>query len=315
MLRLFLHRLAVSVPLLVLVSAVTFILQALIPGDPARTLLGVNASQEQYLELRQALNLDAPFLTRYWDYLSGVLQGDLGESLFTSIPVITSVLQRLPVTLTLMAGAAVLAAAIGIVLGVWSATRGRAVSKAVDALSMVGFALPNFWLGLVLVSIFAISIPIFPATGFTSFEDDSVAWLMCLILPWAALALNGIASIGKVTRDSMKTTLDMDYIRTLRAAGVKRRSLVWKHALKNSGVPVLTMTGLTMIHFLSGTVLVENVFGWPGLGTVISQAVIQKDYPLVQGILLVLGAAVLVLNMVVDVVLGVLDPRSRTGRS
>jgi peptide/nickel transport system permease protein len=311
MLRLFLHRLAVSVPLLVLVSAVTFILQALIPGDPARTLLGVNASQEQYLELRQALNLDAPFLTRYWDYLSGVLQGDLGESIFTSIPVITSVLQRLPVTLTLMAGAALLAAAIGIALGIWSATRGKTVSKAVDALSMVGFALPNFWLGLVLVSVFAISIPIFPATGFTSFEDDSVAWLMCLILPWAALALNGIASIGKVTRDSMKTTLDMDYIRTLRAAGVKRRSLVWKHALKNSGVPVLTMTGLTMIHFLSGTVLVENVFALPGLGTLAVNSINNHDTPVTQGVVLTFTVLVIVINLAVDMAYTVLNPKVR----
>lgn len=311
MLKIFLHRVAVSAPLLILVSAVTFILQALVPGDPARTLLGVNASQEQYQQLRDAMNLDAPFLTRYWDYLSGALQGDLGESIFTSIPVVTSVLQRLPVTLTLMLGSVILAAIVGIAFGVWSATRGQGLSKGVDTLSMVGFALPNFWLGLVLVSLFAISIPLFPATGFTSFEDSPSQWLLCLVLPWAALSLNGIASIAKVTRDSMKSTLDMDYIRTLRAAGVRRKSLIWKHALKNSGIPILTMTGLTMIHFLSGTVLIENVFALPGLGTLAVNSINSHDTPVTQGVVLTFTLIVIIINLIVDMVYTVLNPKVR----
>jgi peptide/nickel transport system permease protein len=310
-LKIFLHRVAVSAPLLILVSAVTFVLQALVPGDPARTLLGVNASQEKYLQLREAMNLDEPFLTRYWGYLSGALQGDLGDSIFTSIPVVTSVLQRLPVTLTLMVGSVVLAAIIGVAFGVWSATRGGGVSKAVDTLSMVGFALPNFWLGLVLVSVFAISLPLFPATGFTSFEDSPTQWLLCLVLPWAALSLNGIASIAKVTRDSMKSTLDMDYIRTLRAAGVRRKSLIWKHALKNSGIPILTMTGLTMIHFLSGTVLVENVFALPGLGTLAVNSINSHDTPVTQGVVLTFTVIVIIINLAVDMVYTVLNPKVR----
>ncbi|WP_417215723.1 ABC transporter permease [Arthrobacter sp.] len=311
MLKILWHRLLVSIPLIILVSAITYLLQALVPGDPARTLLGVNASQEQYEQLRVAMNLDAPFLTRYGDYLGGLLHGDLGDSIFTSIPVATSVLQRLPVTLALMVGTVVLAATIGIVFGVISATRGQRISKAVDALSMVGFSLPNFWLGLVLVSILAISLPLFPATGYTRFGDSPSAWLLCLILPWAALALHGLASIAKVTRDSMKTTLDMDYIRTLRAAGVKRSSIVWRHALKNAGIPILTMTGLTMIHCLSGTVLIENVFALPGLGTLAVGAINNHDTPVTQGVVLTFTVIVVIINLIVDMAYTVLNPKVR----
>ncbi|MFJ2619203.1 ABC transporter permease [Glutamicibacter sp. NPDC087344] len=305
------QRLLMSVPLILLVSAVTFVLQALVPGDPARTLLGVNAGESEYLKLRESLQLDEPFITRYGDYLAGLLHGDMGTSIFTSIPVTTSILQRLPVTLALMAGAVVLAAVIGILLGVWSAVRGGALSKALDGLAMVGFAIPNFWLGLLLVSAFAMTIPLFPATGYEPLAYGFSPWLLCLVLPWIALSLNGVATIAKVTRESMLTSLNTDYIRTLRAAGVGRGSLVWKHALRNAGIPVSTMVGLTMIHCISGTIFVENVFALPGLGSLAVSAINNHDMPVTQGVVLTYTLLVVFINIAVDLAYTVLNPKVR----
>lgn len=305
------NRILISLPLILLVSAVTYVLQALVPGDPARTLLGVNASEEEYVKLREALQLDEPFLARYGDYLAGIIHGDLGQSIFTAIPVTTSIAQRLPVTLALMVGAVVLASIVGILLGVWSATRGGALSKVIDGLAMAGFAIPNFWLGLLLVSAFAIAIPIFPATGYQPLSEGLSPWLLCLVLPWIALSLNGVATIAKVTRESMLTSLNTDYIRTLRAAGVGRGSLVWKHALRNAGIPVSTMVGLTMIHGLSGTVFVENVFALPGLGSLAVSAINNHDTLVTQGVVLTYTLMVVLINVSVDVLYTILNPKVR----
>ena len=311
MLKSVLYRVAISVPLLLLVSAVTFLLQGLVPGDPARVILGVDATQEQYLALRESLGLDTPFQERYLDYLGGLFQGDLGSSIFTGIPVATSISQRLPVSLSLMLGGLVIAMVIGSLLGVWSATRGRRVSATVDALSMVGFALPNFWLGLVLVSLFAITLPWFPATGYVPLSEGFSEWSYFLILPWAAMALNGIAVIAKVTRDSMMTALNTDYVRTLRAAGVGRGSVVWKHGLRNSGIAMATIIGLTAAHALAGTVFVENVFGLPGLGSLAVQSINTHDALLTQGIVLTYAVITVLINLLVDLVYPVIDPKLR----
>lgn len=311
MIRLFLNRLAVSIPLLLLVSAVTFLLQSFVPGDPARTILGTNATEERYEQLRATLQLDDPFFVRYGDYLGGLFQGDLGNSIFTAIPVATSISQRLPVSLSLMIGATLIATVLGILLGVLSSTRGRGLSKAIDALSMTGFALPNFWLALVLASLFAITIPLFPATGYEPISGGVSTWAMFLVLPWFALSLNGVATIAKVTRDSMMTNLNADYIRTLRAAGVPRRSVVWKHGLRNSGVQIVTMVGLAMIAALAGTVFVENVFALPGLGSLAVSSINDHDMPLTQGVVLTYTVIVVVINLAVDVAYSIINPKVR----
>lgn len=312
MLRLVLHRIAISVPLLLLVSAVTFALQGLVPGDPARVILGVDATEEQYLQLREALDLDTPAYLRYLDYLGGILQGDFGGSIFTGIPVATSIGQRLPVSLSLMLGGLVIAAVVGTLLGVWSATRGLKVSVAVDGLSMVGFALPNFWLALVLVSLFAIAIPLFPATGYERPEDGLQQWAHFLILPWIAMSLNGVATVAKMTRDSMLSVLNMDYIRTLRAAGVSRTSIVWKHGLRNSGIPLATIIGLTAIHAVAGTVFVENVFALPGLGSLAVQSINNHDALVTQGVVLTYAVIVVLINLAVDILYPLINPKLRT---
>jgi len=312
MLLIILRRLLLSVPLLVVVSAITFLLGSLVPGDPARTLLGVHATEEQYQALRTALHLDRPILEQYWLYLQGVLQGDLGRSIFTNEPVAAMIATRLPVTLALIVGATVLSALIGILFGVFSATRGRLSRRVVDVVSLLGSALPNFWVGLVLISIFAVALGWFPATGYVRPDVSVPMWAASLTLPVIALAIGGVAMIAKITRDAMLGTLRMDYIRTLRASGIGEGSVVWKHALRNSGLAVATTIGLTLINFIPGTVLIENVFVLPGLGNAVVVATNQHDIPVVQGIALTFTVIVIIVNLIVDIAYGLLNPKVRT---
>lgn len=311
MLKLILHRGAISILLLLLVSAVTFVLQALIPGDLARALLGVDATEEQYRALREELKLDTPVYQRYIDYIAGIVQGDFGYSVYTGRAVADIIAQRLPVSLAVMVGALVIAVIVGVLLGVWSATRGQLVSKGVDALSMIGFALPSFWLALVLVSIFAVELPLFPATGYAPLADGIGTWAYFLVLPWLAMSIHAVALIAKVTRDSMMSVLNMDYIRTLRAAGIRRRSVIWKHGLRNAGIQVTTMVGLVAVSAMAGTVFVENVFALPGLGSLAVQSIHQHDALLTQGVVLTYAIVVVVINLLVDLVYGVINPRVR----
>jgi peptide/nickel transport system permease protein len=213
MLTIVVRRLLISLPLLFVVSVLTFVLASLVPGDPAAALLGVNATPEQFAALRAALHLNQPLVVQYGLYLQSVLHADLGRSIFTDEPVLQSIGERLPVTLALIIGATVIAATIGVVLGVVSATRGRIARRVVDVVSLLGNALPNFWVALVLVAIFAIGLGAFPATGWTAFEDSPSLWLSSLVLPVVALSLGGIAVIAKVTRDGMLTNLSLDYVR------------------------------------------------------------------------------------------------------
>lgn len=312
MLRIITRRVLLSIPLLFVVSAITFFLAYFVPGDPAVTLLGVNATPEQYDTLRQTLNLDKPLVEQYALYLQGVLGGDLGRSIFTNESVAQLISTRLPVTLSLIIGGTVVSAIIGILFGVYSATRGRFSRNVVDVVSLVGSALPSFWVGLILISVFAVGLAWFPATGYVPFEVSPSLWAASLTLPIVALAIGGIALIAKITRDSMLTTLRLDYIRTLRASGIHEGSLVWKHALRNAGLSIATATGLTLIGFIAGSVLVENVFVLPGLGNAVVVATNQHDIPVVQGIALTFTLIVIIVNLIVDIAYGVLNPKVRS---
>ncbi|THG31583.1 ABC transporter permease [Naasia lichenicola] len=312
MLRLIARRVLLSIPLLVAVTAITFFLQSLIPGDPARSLLGGSATQEQLDALRQTLHLDQPVLIQYRDYLAGVLHGDLGRSIFTGEDVGQTLANRLPVSLSLIIGGTVVALLIGILLGVLSATRGRAVARFVDVFSLVGGALPNFWVGLILASFFAVTLLLLPATGYVPFEFSPSLWASSLILPVAALSLSGIATIAKVVRDGISTAMTQDFIRTLRAAGVPRRVLIWRHALRNSAVSLVTVVGVIFVASLSGTILVENVFVLPGLGSLAVTATSRQDIPVIQGVALAFTIVTIVVNLLVDVSYGLLNPKVRT---
>lgn len=311
MVRIITRRLLLSVPLILVVSGITFVLESLVPGDPARSLLGVNATSQQYAALRTALHLNLPLVQQYWFYLEDIFRGNLGESIFTGQPVSQVVTSRLPVTLSLVIGATVVAAVVGTLLGVYSATRGRLSGRVVDVLSLLGNALPGFWIALALSAIFAVNLGWFPATGYTSFGQSPQAWLSSLVLPVVALSIGGVALIAKVTRDAMLSTLQLDYIRTLRASGVPPWSVIWRHALRNSSLALVTTIGLTMISFLAGAVIIENVFVLPGLGNVVVSATNEHDIPVVQGIALTFTVIVIVVNLLVDIAYGLLNPKVR----
>jgi peptide/nickel transport system permease protein len=305
------RRLALSLPLLLIVPTVTFLLAALIPGDIARTILGADATRAQYEQLRQSLGLNEPLLTRYLAWLGSALHGNLGTSLFWQQPVTSLLDSRLQVTLSLVIGSTAVAAVVGVGLGVMAALRAGAPGKIVDAIALTGLAVPNFFLGLLLITWFAVTLRLFPATGYVPVSQSPAGWLASIAIPVITLAVPGIAVIAKQTRDAMREALDRPFIRTLRAAGVPGRSIIGKHALRNAAIPVVTVTGLIFIGSLSGTVLVEMVFALPGLGGLVVQATTQHDLPLIQGVAVYFTVAVIVVNLLVDLTYSWLDPRVR----
>lgn len=311
MLRLVVSRLLWAIPLLLAASLITFVLVALTPGDAARTILGTTATEAQVAALRASLGLDQPWYVQYLDWLGGAIHGDLGRSLVTSQPVAALIATRLPVTLSLAIGATVVCAAIGIWLGTVSATRGRVGSGVADIAAVTGIAVPNFWVGIVLVAVFAVWLGILPATGFVTFASSPVGWLRSLVLPVATLAIGGVTLIAKQTRDAMRETLGRDFVDALRAEGWTQRRIVWRHGLRNAAIPVVTGIGVFFTGLLGGTVLVENVFAMPGLGGAAVTAAVGHDLPLVQGIALTYCVIVVIVNLLVDVLYGWLDPRLR----
>jgi peptide/nickel transport system permease protein len=311
MLRLIVRRLLLSIPLLLVVSAVTFIFQSLVPGDPALSILGDNATQAQYESLRRELHLDQPLLQQYWHQLKGLLHGDLGTSVLTHESVLSQIEQRFPVTLTLIVGGLVIATLVGVLLGVQSATRAGVWGRVVDVVSLLGSALPSFWIALVLVQLFAVKNHWFNATGYVPFGQSPVGWANDLVLPVVALSVHGIASIAKVTRDGMLSALEMDSIRTLRAAGVPRRVLIWRHAMRNCSVGIVTIVGVVAVHFVAGAIFIETVFAIPGIGALVVSATNQNDIPVVQGVTLAITLYVIVVNLLTDVAYGLLDPKVR----
>jgi peptide/nickel transport system permease protein len=312
MLGVVVRRLLLSIPLLLIVSLITFVLQSLIPGDAARTIVGLGGTQDAYERVRRELGLNLPLWQQYLHYLGKAVHGDLGTSLFTGQSVAETILQRLPVTLSVIVGATVLAAIIGVALGCIAGRYGGVLGRSIDVLSLVGLALPNFWLGLILIAAFAVAIPLFPATGYVPFSDDPGLWIASILLPVVALAVGGIAQVAKITRDGVSDALQQDYIRTLRASGVPERSLLWKHSLKNAGIPVITVIGLGFVGALSASLFVENVFVLPGLGTLVSVATDNHDVPIIQGVALAYTVIVIIVNLVIDVSYAFLNPKVRT---
>ncbi len=311
MIRLLARWLVTSVLLLFVVSALTFVLTAIAPGDAARVILGMNGTQEQYEALRLQLGLDDPLPQRYWEWLSGAVRGDLGVSIFSQQPVVEIIGGRLGTTFSLVFGGLLFSAVLGIALGIASARSRGFLSRATDVLSLLGASIPNFWLGFLLVSAFAVAIPLFPATGYVDFANSPAEWLRSLVLPVVTLGIGGVAIIAKQTRDAMSKQLSLDYVDAMRAQGLSERSIVFRHVLKNAAIPIATVLGLMFTGLFSGTVLVENVFALPGLGGLVVSATASHDIPVVEGIALVFAVMVVVTNLVVDLIYGLLNPRAR----
>lgn len=310
MLKLITRRLAWSVPLALAASAASFLLVGMLPGDAARSLLGQNATEQQLAEVRQELGLDEPLVVQYWNWLINALQGDLGTSLINKASVVEQLNDRLGASLSLIIGATLVSAIIGVALGVRGALRGP-VGKIVDSVSVLGLAVPDFWLGLVLVLVFAVQLALFPPTGYVSPDLDTAGWFNSLVLPVITLAVPATAIVAKQARDAVATALNRPFTRTLRAAGVPERSVVYRHALKNAAVPILTVIGLVFVGALSGTIAVETIFAIPGLGRTAVEATSARDFPLIQGVVVYFTLIVIAVNLLVDLAYGYFNPRIR----
>lgn len=300
-----------AVPLLLGVSVLTFVLSSLVPGDAARSILGLGATDEQYEALRLELGLDEPLWRRYADWLGGALQGDLGTSIQSSGSVTSELLGRFGVTLSLVLGAVLLAGIAGVGLGLASALRGGVLGKVVDVVSLLGLAVPAYWLGLVLVTFLAVRWQVFPATGYVPFAESPVLWFQSLVLPVVTLGFGSAAPIAKQTRDGVLAELAKDYVAVLRARGITERRIILKHVLRNAGTPVLSVVGLVAVGLFGGAVLAETVFVLPGLGSSVVTATAAHDIPVIQGVAVFFTVAVVVINLLVELGYAALNPKVR----
>lgn len=306
-----LRRVGWAVPLLFVVSFLSFALVSLAPGDAAVTILGPEASESQVRSLRAQMGLDRPLPAQYASWVGRAAQGDLGTSLVNGAPVSTYLESRLGPTLSLVILCVLLSAAIGITLGILSAVRGGLLGRSLDALSLVGLAVPSFWLAPILISQFAVRWRLFPAVGYVPFVDSPLDWARSLVLPAVAGSLTAIAAVAKQTRDSMLDTLHRDFVRVMQANGLSRRSIIYRHALRNAAIPVVTLLGVITVGLLSAVVFVEMIFALPGLGLAATTAAAQHDLPVLQGVVVYFTLLVVAVNLVVDLSYSWLDPRVR----
>ncbi len=305
-----LRRLAGLVLTLLAASLVVFAVLQVLPGDPASLMLDTSARPDTLAALRHQLGLDRPAWLRYGSWIWGLLRGDLGVSYTYSVPVAELVGQRVLVSLPLAVMAILLSTAIAIPTGVLAAARrGRPADTAAMGVAQLGVALPNFWLGILLILAFAVALPWFPAGGFVGWDKGAWPALRCLVLPAFALALPQAAILSRVTRSALLETLGQDYVRTAWAKGLTGMAALWRHAVPNALIPVVTIIGLQFSFLLAGTVIIENVFTLPGLGRLVFQAIAQRDLIVVQDLVVLLAGAVIVVNFLVDLVYLALDPR------
>jgi len=301
-----LRRLVLAVPTLLGVTLVVFALIRLVPGDPARLVLGLQASEEEVQRLRVQLGLDQPLPVQYARFLARLLQGDLGRSVVTGEPVLREIGARLPATVQLAVTSTVVATLTGVAAGVVSATRQYSWwDYAVMTVALFGISLPVFWLGLMLMLLFSVHLRWLPAGGYGTPAH--------LVLPTVTLAAFSVAIIARMTRSSLLEVLHQDYVRTAWAKGLSSRAVVLRHALKNALIPVVTVIGLQFGGLLGGAILTETVFAWPGMGRLLVGAIVARDYPVVQGTVLVFAALFTLVNLAVDVLYAYVDPRIHYG--
>ena len=298
------RRILAAIPTVIGVVVIVFLMVRLIPGDPARIIAGVLAEEEDVERIRQELGLDKPLHIQFFIYVTKLLQGDLGISARTREPVIVEIAKRLPYTIQLAVISIVIAAAIGIVAGVISAKRQYSkLDYAVTASTLFGISMPVYWLGLMLILLFAVNLKVLPAAG----ADEPLSFL----LPSLTLAAFSTAFIVRMTRASMLEVLRQDFIRTAMAKGLRERLVIYKHALKNALIPVITIIGLLFGNLLGGAILTETIFAWPGIGRLLVESIFARDYPMIQGIILIFSLMYIFVNLVVDILYSYIDPRVR----
>ena len=307
MLRFIGRRLLLAIPTLLGVATVVFFLIRLIPGDPARAIAGETATEEQVARIRENLGLNLPLWEQYFRFLLNLVRGDLGTSTVTGNPVLADVATRLPSTFGLASVALLIGIVFGLGLGILAAlNRGKALDVIVSAISVGGMSMPTYWLGLNLIVIFAIQLRWLPASGATA--------PLSIVLPAITLATLSLAVIARMTRSSMLEVLSQDFVRTAQAKGASPARVILRHALPNAVPPILTVIGVQFGLMLGGAVLTETVFTWPGMGRLLVDSIFARDFPVVQGCVLIFSVGFIVVNLVVDILYTVVDPRiSLTG--
>jgi peptide/nickel transport system permease protein len=307
-----LRRILATVPVMAIVAFFVFSLLYIAPGDPAAVIAGDQASPADVERIRQSLGLDRPFLVQFGSWLWHILHGDLGTSIFTNLPVSSLIAQRIEPTLSLMAITLILTIVLAVPLGVVAAWKaGSWVDHTIMTFAVFGFSLPVFVVGYVLAYVFALEFEWLPVQGYTPLSQGVWPWLENLILPAVALGCVYIALIARITRASMLEVLQQDYIRTARAKGMGQRSILFIHALKNAAVPIVTVIGLGVALLIGGAVVTESVFAIPGLGRLTVDAILRRDYPVIQGIVLLFSFLYVLINLLVDVTYTLVDPRIR----
>jgi peptide/nickel transport system permease protein len=284
------------------ISVFSFLLIHLIPGDPVRIMLGENASLEQIEKLKTQLGLNKPLLVQYVNYLGGIFHGELGTSLKTGRPVLVEIMDRFPETVKLAGAGMAIAIVLGVTMGILAARfKGTYLDMIAMSLATLGVSIPSFWLGLILIIVFAVKLGWFPVSGGTGLID--------LVLPAVTLGVLASTVISRLTRSGMIEVLSLDFIRTARAKGLGETAVLFGHAFRNAMIPVVTIVGLQVASLLGGTVIIEQVFNWPGLGMLAISSIASRDFPLIQGIILFIGFVFVAVNIVVDVLYGFIDPR------
>jgi peptide/nickel transport system permease protein len=314
MLAVLIRRLVSLIITLFAVSLIIYVVMGLLPGDPAAIMLGTSASPDTLAALQKQMGLDQPLPLRYLHWLAGVFRGDLGQSYTYGVPVAGLIIERLAVTLPLALLAICLSVTIAIPLGVAAAkNRNGALDFVAGLFSHVGIAVPGFWVGLLLIIVFSTTLGWMPSGGFPGWSPSFSAGLVALVLPAIALALSQAGVLTRVCRSAVLEVMNEDFVRTARAKGLSEQVALWRHAVPNAMIPVVTMIGLQFTFLIAGAVLVENVFNLPGLGRLAYQALTQRDIVVMQSVVLFFSALVIIMNFVVDIAYLFIDPRLRAG--
>lgn len=302
MIQFIINRVLSGIVVILGISVFSFLLVHFIPGDPVKIMLGQNATPEAVKQLNENLGLDKPLFVQYTTYMGNVTQGDFGTSLKTGRPVLTEILDRFPETAKLAVAGIFIAILIGITLGIIAARyKDTFIDTIVMTLATLGVSIPGFWLAILLVMVFSVKFAWFPIAEGTGLRD--------LVLPAVTLGVLASTMISRLTRNGMVETLSNDFIRTARAKGLEERTILFRHALRNVLIPVVTLIGLQMAALLGGTVIIEQVFNWPGIGTLAIGAISSRDFPLIQGTVLFMGVIYVTINILVDIMYGFIDPR------
>jgi peptide/nickel transport system permease protein len=305
-------RLGSSLIVLFGVAVLVFFMLQLVPGDPVRAALGTRYTEQSYLALRHASGLDRPLGQQFLAYITSAARGDLGVSFRTGQPVTVMLMERFPASLSLGLVAIVIGLLIALPAGIWSALKEGKLSDAiVRIISQVGVSIPDFWMGVLLILLFSATLGLLPSSGYVSFGQDPAGWVRSLILPAATSGLVAAAIMTRYVRSAVLDVKNSGYVRTARSKGLSPRSVLFGHVVRGALVPILTITGVQLATILSGLIVVEAVFAWPGIGSLVKNSVDARDYPVIQGVILLVAAVFLLVNLLVDVLYAVVDPRIR----